>query len=206
MSVNKRHETLVMMVTTAVFLAVMLVLKLTGLGMIRIAVIDLTLYCVVVVVGTLTIGLKGGLILGTAFGLISFWGAMTAPSLMVSMIQQRSVPWLLVLCVVPRALIPVATYLIHKGLSRTGLPVHVNTCISAVLGSLSNTVFYLGAMLVIYTLIGINTPENLAQINISGKTFAAVLGGIVLSNGLPEAAAAGIVATPIVAAIKKMKK
>jgi hypothetical protein len=61
-------------------------------------------------------------------------------------------------------------------------------------------------MLVIYTLIGINTPENLEQINISGKTFAAVLGGIVLSNGLPEAAAAGVVATPIVAAIKKIKK
>ena len=206
MSNSKRHETLVMMVTTAVFLAIMLVLKITGLGMIRIAVIDLTLYCVVVVVGTLTIGLRGGLVLGTAFGLISFWGAVSAPSLMVSLIQQRSIPWLFVLCVIPRMLIPIVTWSINKGLSKTKLPIHVNTCVSAVLGSLSNTVFYLGAMLLIYSLIGINTPENLEKINITGKTFAAVLGGIVLSNGLPEAAAAGLVATPIVAAIKKIRK
>lgn len=206
MESKKRHETLIMMITTAAFLAVMLVLKLTGLGMIRIAVIDLTLYCVVVVVGTLTIGLQGGMILGLAFGLISFWGAMTTPSLMVSMIQQRSIPWLFVLCVVPRLLIPVATWLIHNLFNKTKLPIHVNVCISAVLGSLSNTVFYLGTMLIVYTLIGINTPETMAKIGITDKAFAVVLGGIVLSNGLPEAAVAGIVATPIVAAVKKIKK
>ena len=83
MSTNKQHQKLVTMVTTAIFLAIMLVLKLSGLGMIRIAVIDLTLYCVVVVVGTITVGLSTGLILGLAFGLISFWGAMSGPSAMV---------------------------------------------------------------------------------------------------------------------------
>lgn len=183
------------LVLTALLIALMLALNVSGLGMIRIfGIIDLTTYCVVVVVGTLLLGWRSGAVLGAAFGLMSFWTAMTAPSPMVMPVVGWSPLAALVLSVGPRVCIPVVTHGIWVILQRMVKKPGVATCAAAVSGSLTNTVLYLGTMLVMYTLMGRFSTE-----------FVASLGTIVLSNGLLEAVAAGVITTPIVAALRRLK-
>ena len=189
---RKKLET---MVLTAMLVALMLALNVSGLGMIRLGVIDLTTYCVVVIVGTLMLGWRSGLVLGTAFGLMSFWTAMTAPSAMVMPVVGWSPLAALVMSVLPRACIPIITHGISKVLQRMIPNRTVAVGAAAVSGSLTNTILYLGTMLLMYTMMGRFSTE-----------FVASLGTIVFTNGLLEAAAAGVISMPIVAALRRIKR
>lgn len=68
---------------------------------------------------------------------------------------------------------------------------------AAVLGSLSNTILFLGS---IFILVGIPYAEA-HEMSVSG--FAYLLMGIVTMNGIPEAIVSGIIITPIVLMLKK---
>ena len=56
MTHRKQSSRLLWMCMVAIFAALLVVLNLTGLGMIRLWIIDLTTYCVVVVAGALVLG------------------------------------------------------------------------------------------------------------------------------------------------------
>ena len=71
----------------------------------------------------------------------------------------------------------------------------VAAAIAAACGSLTNTVLYLGLMLLFYILCGIDNTQVLTTIGI-------VAGGA----GPLEALAAAIIAPPILTALKKLKK
>lgn len=194
MNNRKNSLNLKWMVTVALFAALLLMLNVTGLGMIRLWIIDLTTYCVVVVAGALVLGWKGGAILGAVFGLMSFWTAMTAPSALVAPVVQWSPLAAFILSVLPRVGIGLVAAGVHALLRRTRLNAHVCAGAAAVCGSLSNTVFYLGTMLLMYTLMGQFTTELLVS-----------LGMVVVNNGILEAVLAGVISTPVVAALNKLK-
>ena len=69
---------------TALFVALVFLLGLTPLGLIPLGFINVTILCLPVIVGTILLGLKTGLLLGFFFGtasLMSVLGlSMTAPS------------------------------------------------------------------------------------------------------------------------------
>ena len=68
--------------------------------------------------------------------------------------------------------------------------------LAAVVGSVTNTVFYLGTMLLIYAILGIDNTYLLS-----------LIGGIALVAGGCEAVVAAILATPIMKALlTQMKK
>ena len=60
------------------------------------------------------------------------------------------------------------------------------------MGSLTNTVFYLGLMLLFYVWVGLENPTLLRTVGI-----------VALTAGLPEAAAAAIITAPVLMALKK---
>lgn len=72
---------------------------------------------------------------------------------------------------------------------------HVAVAVAAACGSLTNTVLYLGLMLLFYILCGIDNATVLT-------TIAAVAGGA----GPAEAIAAAVICPPIVAAISKIRR
>lgn len=194
MTHRKQSSRLLWMCMVAIFAALLVVLNLTGLGMIRLWIIDLTTYCVVVVAGALVLGWKGGAILGGVFGLLSFWTALTAPSALVAPVVQWHPLAAFILSVFPRIGIGLAAAGIYHLLSKTRLNAHASACIAAVCGSLSNTVFYLGTMLLMYSLMGQFTTALLTSLAL-----------VVVNNGILEAVLAGIICAPVVAALKKLK-
>jgi len=88
------------------------------------------------------------------------------------------------LAVLPRLLIGPAAYYVWKALSRWQVP---SLIVAGIAGSLTNTGLVLG------------------MIGILGYLPWAILPGIVLANGLPEAAASAVLTLVVVAAWRQIK-
>ena len=187
-----KKEQINRMVLLAVFVALILLLGFTPIGLIPLGFINVTILCVPVVVGTLYMGWKNGLILGLAFGLISFFKAVTQPSALVGTLMGASPLAVFTMSVLPRLLVPLAAWLVYDRLRAKHE--NVAAAAAAVAGSLTNTIFYLGLMLLFYVLCGIDTASVLS-----------LIGGTALIAGSCEAAAAAILVTPILAALRKLK-
>lgn len=184
---------------TALFVALILLFGSTPLGLIPLGFVNVTILAIPVVIGTIVLGLGPGLILGFCFGLVSmlsmFGMTMTAPSALASALAAANPALAILMCFAPRLLVPVATHLTFRALSgrdgrrKAALPV------AALAGSLTNTVFYLGLMLLFYTMVGLDSTG-----------LRAVIAGVGLIAGGSEAAVNAILTTPIVMALWKVER
>lgn len=180
-------------VLLALFVALIVLLGFTPLGLIPLGFINVTILCVPVIVGTLFMGWKNGLILGLAFGLTSFISALIKPSALVSTLMGASPLAVAVMSILPRLCVPLAAWGAYNLLRKNQEQVAV--VVGSVVGSLTNTVLYLGLMLLFYILCGIDATSVLS-----------LIGGTALLAGSCEAAAAAILVTPILAALKRIRK
>ena len=134
-----------------IFTALVFLLAMTPVGLIPLGFLNLTIVHIPVIIGTIVLGWKMGLLLGAAFGLASalsaFGLALTAPSgLSVLLIAQKPFgPFAVIaMCILPRLLIPITTYGVYSLLKTKSQVLAI--AIAAIVGSLTNTVGYLGIM------------------------------------------------------------
>ena len=165
----------------------------TPLGLIPLGFCNVTLLVIPVAVGTIYMGWKYGLVLGAAFAATSLLSALTKPSALVATLMGASPLLTIVMTVLPRLCIPLVIAGVYRLLSKKQK--HVASAVAAACGSLTNTVLYLGLMLLFYVLCGIDNTKVLT-------TIAAVAGGA----GPLEALAAAIITPPILTALAKIKK
>ena len=176
----------------AILAALIFLLGLTPLGLIPLGFVNVTILCIPVIVGTLYLGRKSGLILGATFGLVSFISALIKPSTLVATLMGKSPLLVALMSILPRLVVPLTAYAVYQAMNKQNET--VRTAVAAVFGSLTNTVLYLGLMLFFYVLAGLDTAGVLA-----------LIGGIALLAGGCEAIVAAILCTPILAAVKKIK-
>lgn len=185
-------------VLTALFIALVLLLGLTPIGLIPLGFVNVTILCVPVIVGTLLLGLKTGLILGLCFGAVSAlsaFGIYGTPSALAGALVAASPALAAVMCFLPRLLVPVSTHLVYKLIAGGNAESKKAVPVAAVAGSLTNTVFYLGLMLLFYIMMGINSEKVLA-----------LIGGTGLIAGSSEAVVAALISTPVMVALWKFQK
>ncbi len=200
MNVSKKTRTLT---TAAILTALTFLLGLTPIGYIPLPTMKITILCIPVLIGVLLEGLSVGLWLGFVFGLTSliqiFMGSPFG-QLMIGISLFRT----LLVVFIPRLLVPVVAYYVHKLIKLIGKSItdKVGYAIAALVGSLTNTVFFLGMTYLLFL------PE-LDQIGAFFKTTAAgvlaVLGSIVVTNGVPEAIAATIIVSAVCIALSLKK-
>ena len=193
------HSRTFQLTATAAFLALIIAFDMLGIGLISLGFINITTLCVLVVTGTLILGLKSGLLLGACFGTLSAlsaFGITKASSALVMPLVGRSPILVVLMCIVPRLCVPLVAHLVHRALSGAhGAVNRYATPIAAVLGSVTNTVLYLGMMLLFYVMSGLDAAPVLG-------TIAAIAG----LAGIGEAIVAGVIATPVVAAVQQIHK
>lgn len=190
------HDQMFRFVLTALFIALILLLGLTPVGMIPLGFINISILGVPVVIGTLILGLKTGLLLGACFGTISAlsaFGIYGTPSALAGTLVAANPVLAAIMCYAPRLLVPVVAWCVHKAVSSRGKGKLAITA-SAVAGSLTNTVFYLGLMLLFYIIMGINSERVLT-----------LIGGTGLIAGSLEAVANALITTPVVLALRKLE-
>ena len=189
------HKQMLHLVLTALFVALVLLLGFTPIGMIPLGFIYVSILCTPVVVGTLLLGLKSGLLLGLSFGAVSAINAIVKPSSLVAVLMAASPALTMVMCFLPRLLVPVVAWLVYRMISKGEYAKKRAVPFAAIAGSLTNTILYLGLMLAFYALMGIDSTSVLA-----------LIGGTGLIAGGLEAVVAALIATPVLAALWRIQK
>lgn len=190
----KNRNKIFRMTAAALLIALVFLFGMTPVGLIPLGFINITVLCVPVIIGTITLGIRSGLVLGFCFGTASTFSmigiSLTPPSALASALFAASPLCAILMCYVPRLLVPVATFAVYRLLCDK----HKKTAllIAAALGSLTNTVFYLGLMLLFYALNGLDTAAILTLIAGTG----------ILAGGC-EAVAAALITAPVVKALSK---
>lgn len=151
----------------------------------------ITFIHVTVIVATLYLGTKAGVIVGGVWGVNSLIRAYVMPTSPMYIYVFNS-PFVTIL---PRMLMPlIVGFISHKILSKS-VSLKVNAAISGVLGSLLNTVLVLGSIVVF------RRDQYLSIQDASMETLWSILSGIVIANGIPEMILAGILVPVILIAL-----
>lgn len=177
---------------TALLVALVMLLGLTPLGLIPLGFIYVTILCLPVLIGTLLLGLPVGLLLGLTFGLVSTFRLFTAPSTLAGTLLGASPLMAVTMTIGPRLLIPLVAHgvyhrLKHVGSGRLAAPV------ASALGSLTNTVLYLGLMLLFYGLAGLDSAA-----------VQSLIIGTGLIAGTSEALVAALIVPPVLYALRRV--
>lgn len=170
--------------------SISILLSVTPLGYIPIPPISPTIMHVPVIIGAIIEGPLVGATIGAIFGLTSLIRSFTVPS------PINFIFWNPIISVGVRILIGVVSGYVYKGLKkRKG-----SVAITAVLGSLTNTIGVLGLAYIFY-FARFAEALGLAE----GAATLGIL-GIAATNGIPEAILSALITVSVVAAYKKIKK
>lgn len=198
----KRNQKTRTMALFAMFLAIELILLLTPLGYIRTPFLSITLMHIPVIAAGILMGPAYGAALGLVFGLTSVWNATMNPSLTSFVfspfvtIGNVSGNWTsLIIALVPRVLLGLiaglAFQMFNKKLNRP-----LSALLAAVSATLCHTLMVLGLIALFWG------PQYAQAIGQSPNALLAYLGLVILTNGLAEMAAAGLVCMALAKAIK----
>lgn len=191
---NKKFKTIDLAIL-GIFSALIIILAFTPIGMISFGVVSATTVHIPVIIGAVVLGVKYGFILGLVMGLASLVRAATMP---VSVLDPLFVNPLV--SVLPRILIGVVTaavFALLMKLFKNNKFTPVAAGISAVAGTITNTVFVLGILAAIY-------GEEIATTTLQAS-LKLIFGTIIGTNGLIEIAAAVVLTAPIATALIKVK-
>ena len=172
--------------------SITVVLGLTGYGFIPLPMAKATVMHIPVIIGAVLEGPTVGIMVGFLFGLFSIFQNMVAPNILSFAFLNPLVS------VLPRVLIGLVAYYSYKL-----VPVKNETLkigVGAALGSLTNTVGVLGMIYVLYA------ADFAAARGIDPATALAVVSGIAITNGLPEAIISAMITVPVIVMLKKARR
>lgn len=165
------------------------------LGNIPIPPLNPTIIHITVIVAAFVLGTKDGMIVGLVWGLTRMFKAYTLPASPLDLLLWTNP----IIAVVPRVLVGLVAGLVYqtflkKKKEKTGMVV------AAVMGSLTNTILVLGFIALFYG------TEYAAALNVDPSNLLKVLAGIVATNGVGEAVAAGLIAPFVAKALMKVRR
>lgn len=191
------------MVILSMFVAIILIMAFTPIGLIDLPLIKATILHVPVIIGSILMGPKKGAFLGFLFGLTSLIKNTMAPSLLsfaftpavpVPGIGHGS-PLALFICFVPRILVGITPWLVYQlfvRLSRKNVGVNAAfLALCGAVGAFTNTALVMGSIYVFFK------DAYAAANGIPVRQVLAVILGIVSGNGIPEAIVAAVL-TPVI--------
>ena len=176
------------LVRLSVFVALIIIQSwVPMLGYINIPPLAITYIHVTVIVATLWLGVKQGMLVGAAWGLNSWLKAILAPVSPINTLVLSSP----LVSVLPRILMPLILGTIVYYLKQKQVNSKLVGLTAGVLGSWLNTFLVLGAIVIFKQQAYMDIKSISDQ-----ATLWQVLGGIIATNGVFESIAAGII-TPI---------
>ena len=178
------------MTQAAILIALIVVMTVLNIGNIPVGPIVATIYQVPVIIGAIMMGPMMGAFLGGLWGLLCFLLAVTGNTTDVVALAtvQQSVWLYFVIAFVPRLLTGLFSGLIFKGLDKLVFKkrYEFSLVITGAVGSLCNTVLYLGSLFIFIR----SLLANLYDIEL-GAVGAMVM-GVATTNGLVEAGVSAI--------------
>ena len=134
----------------AVLSALIILMSFTPIGYIRTIGLEITLLVIPVVIGAICLGPKGGLILGTLFGITSLLQCVFGLSPFGATLLSINPYFTAILCIFPRALMGYLVGVIFNALNQefdNDIFAHI---IAAVSGALLNTIFFMTTLCIFF--------------------------------------------------------
>ena len=134
----------------ALFVGIILVMKITGLSSIPVGPLVMTFTMIPIAIGAMLLGPLAGTILGAFFGLTSLYDAITGKSAMTHFFFQESPILTVLLCVGTRALVGATVGWLFRALSKVDKK-HTWSYFAGGLGApLLNTLFFMGFIVLVF--------------------------------------------------------
>ncbi|EGP4917777.1 ECF transporter S component, partial [Enterococcus faecium] len=177
------------LVLQSIFLSLIIIQTIIPwLGFIPLGVISLTIIHITVIIAAVVLGTKYGMIVGGFWGISTIIKAYTMPITPFDTLVFTNP----IISVVPRILVGFTAGIVFHLIYSHYKSIIIGSILSGVLGSLTNTILVLGGMGIFYS-------QPTAEIyGVTSAVLLKTLMGIAITNGIPEAIAAGII-TPIIA-------
>lgn len=187
---NKTRERNYNLAILGLLTAIMLIMAMTPLGTIPLGVISITIAHIPILLATLMLGLKEGLIMALIFGSLSMLKAITAPEGLLDPLFQNPL-----ISIAPRMMIPITTYYTSKLFSKTSK--YISTTVSVIVGNLTNTFF-------VYLSMYLFVRDKFEAL--SGKSALATIISLVSTSTLIKTVIVVIITVPIVLRVKVNRK
>ena len=191
----------------ALFIAIILVMKLTGLSSIPVGPLNMTLTMIPIAIGAMLLGPVAGGVLGMVYGFTSLYDAITGASVMTGIFFQISPVNTVILCVVLRIIVGFATgwlfQLFHKIDKK-----HIWCYFAGGLAApVLNTILFMGYIVLVFYRTDF-IQQRVATLGASGPLMFIIL--TVGIQGLIEAVSGAVigggVAKSVAYALKRDKK
>lgn len=189
--------------TNALLCGITILLGFTPLGMIPLPppLLSPTTVHIPVLIATLYLGYKSGLVVAICFGLVSFLRALQAPvGMSVFFINP-------LIAILPRLMIPTIAYLSYHGFKKIIRNNYICLVLAAALGSFANTIFTLSSIFIFYNEQLTNIISSAAGNNESAVNAAKYLFYVIaIPYGTSEAILSGILVPAVVSGLNKSLK
>ncbi len=187
---------------TAIFLAIIIVMSFTPIGYLKVGTIEISLLAIPVAMGAALLGVGGGALLGLAFGvtsLIQCFGMSAFGTALFGINPALTV----ILCIVPRILVGVASALVYKMLKNKNVQANVSSLASFLTAAVVNTVLFVGLFIVFFGKTDFYAGLETQFATTGVIAFFAAFVGV---NGIVEAVASALVGGALGTVIKKIEK
>ncbi len=199
-----KRDNLRKMILAAIFIAMIILLAFTPmLGYIKIGPLSITTIGIPVVIGAIILGPYYGMLLGFVFGMTSFLQCFMGDAFGAALVGISPVLTFIV-CIVPRVLVGLVPALLFRLIMKR--PTNSRTVaviVSALAGSLTNTVFFLGLLGLLFGRT--QTVQDLIPV-FGAKNLLHLLVLMAGVNAILEAVATAIIAPPVYFALQPRKK
>lgn len=142
---NKVHR----ITLTAILMAIIILLAFTPLGYLKAGIVSITFLAIPVVIGAIVLGPLYGGLLGAVFGLTSFVQCFGMDAFGTALLTLNPIATFAT-CLVPRILIGVFAGLLYPALHKLDKAGIWSAVVTAVAGSLINTVFFIGMVILFF--------------------------------------------------------
>ena len=199
-----KRENLRKMILAAIFIAMIILLAFTPmLGYIKIGPLSITTVGIPVIIGAIILGPYYGMLLGFVFGMTSFLQCFMGDAFGAALVGISPV-LTFITCIVPRVLVGLVPALLFRLIMKR--PTNSRTVavfVSALAGSLTNTVFFLGFLGLLFGRT--QTVQDLMPA-LGAKNLLHLLVLLAGVNAIAEAVAVAIIAPPVYFALQPRKK
>ena len=204
MTNTTRRTKLARMTLLAMLVAVLIVLAYVNIPMPM--GLSITFNMIPVAIAAMAMGLPGGMIIGGAFGLISFlqcYGIFGVSGMGVALVTAN--PGFEFACLmfiqrfVSRVLVGVLAALVYRGISRTKAPLYVRGLVTGFAAAFFNTLFFMSLLVLLFS----NTPYM--QNAMAGRSVLTYIIASVGINAVVEMVVAAVVTGAAGVALKKAR-
>ena len=190
------------MAQLALFIAIIFVMRITGLTRIPIGPLYMTLSMIPIAIGAMLIGPAGGAVLGLVYGCTSLYDAITGASVMTGAFFQVSPVHTVLLCVGTRVLVGFLTGWLFRAVHRIDRTKTVSYFVGGLLAPVLNTVLFMGYIVLFFyhtefvqnmvVKLGASGPLMLVVLMVGVQGLLEAAGGLVIGGAVTKAVAHAI--------------